>query len=304
VRAVPSQVPPRGGGGKKPPQRQGKQAVFKAKKRQQRLLAAIGGGVVVVVIVVLVVVGLNKGTSSGIDTRHPISAASLQQVLSVTPAEMKTAAANIKLQSYPITVNSTELTAAGKPELLYIGAEYCPYCAGERWAMVMALSQFGSFTGLRSVTSTPTDTVASIPTFTFYQSTYSSPYLTFKPVEQQTVSGKALETPTTAELASEQKFDGPPYVQSGGIPFMDFGGKYIQDGINFDNSSMAHKSFDAIAQQLGGTPAGPSTPVAGSIAATAGVMISHLCNLTGGKSLHNNAACQTFPSPISSASTS
>src|SRR5260370_29484940 len=33
----------------------------------------------------------------------------------------------------------------GKPEFLYIGAEYCPFCAAQRWAMVVALSRFGTF---------------------------------------------------------------------------------------------------------------------------------------------------------------
>ena len=32
--------------------------------------------------------------------------------------------------------SGTPLTANGKPEMLYMGAEYCPYCAAERWAMI------------------------------------------------------------------------------------------------------------------------------------------------------------------------
>jgi hypothetical protein len=32
--------------------------------------------------------------------------------------------------------------------MLYIGAEYCPYCAAERWPLVMALSKFGTFSNL------------------------------------------------------------------------------------------------------------------------------------------------------------
>src|SRR5581483_1419549 len=36
----------------------------------------------------------------------------------------------------------------GRPEVLYIGAEYCPYCASERWSLIAALSRFGSFSGL------------------------------------------------------------------------------------------------------------------------------------------------------------
>ena len=33
----------------------------------------------------------------------------------------------------------------GKPLVVFVGAEYCPYCAAERWVMVMWLSRFGTF---------------------------------------------------------------------------------------------------------------------------------------------------------------
>ena len=51
----------------------------------------------------------------------------------------------------PTSISGTALTANGKPEMLYIGAEYCPYCAAERWAMIVALSRFGTFKGLATV---------------------------------------------------------------------------------------------------------------------------------------------------------
>ena len=60
-----------------------------------------------------------------------------------------------------------------------MGAEYCPYCAAERWALVMALSKFGTFTDLQGTTSSATDTNPSTPTFSFYGSTYTSKYLSF-----------------------------------------------------------------------------------------------------------------------------
>ena len=42
-------------------------------------------------------------------------------------------------------VTGPALTSGGKPEMLYIGAEWCPYCAAERWAMAVALRRFGTF---------------------------------------------------------------------------------------------------------------------------------------------------------------
>ena len=88
--------------------------------------------------------------------------------------------------SPPSAISGTPLTAGGKPEMLYIGAEYCPYCAFERWGMIVALSRFGSFSGLSTVHSSSTDQFPNTPTWTFYKSSYTSKYLTFTTVEQTT----------------------------------------------------------------------------------------------------------------------
>ena len=41
-------------------------------------------------------------------------------------------AVGIGLSSRMTKVNSSPLTMNGKPEILYIGAEFCPYCAAKR----------------------------------------------------------------------------------------------------------------------------------------------------------------------------
>jgi hypothetical protein len=57
-----------------------------------------------------------------------------------------------------VPVSATDAVAGGgKPEVLYIGAEYCPYCGTERWSMIVALSRFGTFRGLKEIRSSPTD---------------------------------------------------------------------------------------------------------------------------------------------------
>jgi len=76
-----------------------------------------------------------------------------------------------------------ELTAGGKPELLYMGGEYCPFCAAERWAIAAAVSRFGTLSGLHFIHSSPTDVYPSTPTLSFYKSRYTSRYLAFVPVE-------------------------------------------------------------------------------------------------------------------------
>ncbi|MGH3244723.1 MAG: DUF929 family protein [Trebonia sp.] len=137
--------------------------------------------------------------------------------------------------SYFGTVTGTPLTSGGKPEVLYLGAEYCPFCAAQRWAMVNALSRFGTFTGLTTSHSSSTDADPNTPTFTFYKSTYKSDYLAFTPVEEtgntpnSSGSYPTLQTPTAAQTALAQAYD-PGTGNGGAIPFIDLGNKYVQVG--------------------------------------------------------------------------
>jgi hypothetical protein len=46
---------------------------------------------------------------------------------------------------------------SGKPIVLYVGGEFCPYSAAERWSPVVALSRFGAFSNLALLRSSSTD---------------------------------------------------------------------------------------------------------------------------------------------------
>ena len=92
----------------------------------------------------------------------------------------------------------------GKPLVTYVGAEYCPYCAAERWAVAVALSRFGTFSGLSGTHSSSSDVYPDTQTLSFYGSSYSSAYVDFQPVEEATnqeVGGTypTLQTPTAAQ---------------------------------------------------------------------------------------------------------
>ncbi|MGH3230700.1 MAG: DUF929 family protein [Streptosporangiaceae bacterium] len=43
----------------------------------------------------------------------------------------------------PMPVTGSALRADGKPEVFYVGYEFCPYCATQSWALIVALSRFG-----------------------------------------------------------------------------------------------------------------------------------------------------------------
>src|SRR5439155_1390163 len=52
---------------------------------------------------------------------------------------------------------------SGKLEVFYYGAEFCPYCAAQRWPLIIAMSRFGTFSGLQTTTSSSTDVYPNTP---------------------------------------------------------------------------------------------------------------------------------------------
>ncbi len=192
----------------------------------------IAASAIVLVIAVLIVVRLvsssgpsGAATASGaapdsvVNAVTKVDAATLNQVGRGTIAQLPT----------PIRTDISR-GANGLPQVTYLGAEYCPFCAGERWPLIVALSRFGTFSNLQLSHSASDDVYPNTPTFSFVGSMYTSPYLDFSPVELQSNvrSGSTyqqLQTPTPDQSSLLQKYDGPPYVPSsaaGSIPFVDF----------------------------------------------------------------------------------
>ena len=165
-----------------------------------------------------------------------------------------------------------------------MGAEYCPYCATERWPIVVALSRFGKFTGLKTTHSSSTDVYADTNTFSFHGATYTSPWIAFTGVEtesnqQQGDGYKPLETPTPAQQQIFGTYDRPPYVSSqssGGIPFIDFGGKYIIDGVTYDPGVLQGQSLTGIANAL----ANPQSKISQGAIGVANTFTAAICKLT------------------------
>jgi hypothetical protein len=177
--------------------------------------------------------------------------------------------------------------------MLYIGAEYCPYCAAERWAMIIALSRFGTFSGLaasHSAFTSGSGTAEPYPytrTWTFAHARYTSKYLSFAAAELNTnAPDKAtggygpLQSQTPVEQAVMAKYDAPPYVPSGennSIPFVDFANRYLSAGSSFNPSVLTGLSWAQIASDLHK----PSSNVAKAIDGTANYIGAALCGLTG-----------------------
>ena len=266
-----------------------------AERRRQvrnRIFIAIGAVVVIVaVVVVFVVFAANKKSPSTKSSANGPTGAALSKVVSDTtsvPAStLATVGAGTVTSPPSALANGTPLTSGGKPEMLYIGAEYCPYCAFERWGMVVALSRFGTFKGLSTTHSSSTDQFPNTPTWTFYKSSYTSKYLVFSSVEETTnqlaSNGQGytpLQTPTAAQQALLAKYDAPPYVPSAGkgaIPFVYIGGKYLINGASVTPSVLAGKTWASIASSL----KDPNNDVAKAVNGTANFITAAICKTTG-----------------------
>ena len=267
-------------------------AAARRTEQRRRILIASGSVLAVLAIVVaFVVIKLNSTPAADNSPNGPTGAA-LSSVVSTVTSVPASALDTVgdgsgSVTATPTSIKGAALTANGKPEVLYVGAEYCPYCAAERWAMIVALSRFGTFSGLATVHSAAANGAGeaepypNTPTWTFVHATYTSKYLTFTPVEEQTNipdpstgTYTTLQTPTTAQQALVTKYDS---TNGGAIPFVDFGNKYLISGASYNPGVLSKLSWATIAADL----SNPNSAVAKAVDGTANYITAAICQLTG-----------------------
>jgi thiol-disulfide isomerase/thioredoxin len=259
-------------------------AAAKRVETRNRVLLASGAVVVVIAIVVAFVLVKANGNSKspGASSNGPTGAALtavVNKTTSVPASTLETVGAGT-VTGGPTAVSGPPLTSGGKPEMLYVGAEYCPYCAAQRWAMIVALSRFGTFSGLHTIHSATRDVYSNTPTFTFAGSHYTSKYVSFVPVEETTnvPNGPSTYTPLQKPTAAQQALL-TKYNKQGSIPFIDFGNKYIQVGNDrgFGPQDLSGKTWAQIAAALHD----PSSPIAKAVGGSANWTTAAICKLTG-----------------------
>lgn len=248
-------------------------------QKKQRMQWSIG--IIVLVVAGVVVLVLAKSSKSDSTTTVSKSAktapASIATDLAAVPIPAIAAAAKkiTPQNGLQPTPDKKKRLVNGKPEVLYIGAEFCPYCAGERWALVVALSKFGEFSGLKTIHSSE----SSVPTLSFVGSKYTSDYVSFKPIELQDQDGKPLESATDAEMDLFKNLGG------GSFPFIDFGGLKFQKGGSVDIATLLGKSQTEIASKLAASTESDTdnSTLQGNVNAVAGTFIREICDQTGDK---------------------
>jgi hypothetical protein len=269
------------------------QAAARRRESRRRLIILASSILTVVAVIVGLVVAYNVRSSNNSSAsaaaggvHGTLLPASTVSTITSVPAATLDAVGGGSVISYQnkvftgppvVKISDTALTSNGKPEMLYIGAEYCPYCAAMRWSMAVALSRFGSFTTpLHGIHSSSTDVDPSTPSLTFYQAGYQSKYLTFTPVENENLTGGQLQATTSAQQAIWQKYD----TNSQGTtsyPFIDFGNKTLIKGPIYDPAVLKGLTWAQVAAALN-TPSGP---VAQAVLGTANYMTAAICTMTG-----------------------
>jgi hypothetical protein len=228
-------------------------------------------------------------STTGAQVAPPAVVKGVTQVSTAVFTAVQTGGITNPLQAVPNTPILTD--AAGKPEIVYIGAEYCPFCAAERWSMIVALSRFGTFQGLRLTTSSSSDNYRDTPTFTFVDSTYTSQYIDFIPKEIQDRVGNTLQTLSAAEQQLLTKYDAPPYTQSaGGIPFIDIANQQLAISSGYSPAILTNLSWQQIATDLND----PSSTIAQQVIGNANYLTAAICQATDQKPA---SVCQAAPIP-------
>lgn len=269
-----------------------------ARRAQARRRALIVGGAITVVLAVVAALIAVKLARTPARVAPATSDAAVEHAIASIPAATFNAVGAGTATHLKAISGQPELTLNGKPEVLYMGGEYCPYCAAERWAVAAALGRFGVLSGTKFIHSSPTDVYPSTPTMSFYKSSYTSKYVAFVPVElysekpdSATPTGYAyLQRPTPEQAALINKYSG------GGIPFVDIGNRYVVSGVQYLPSALANMTWAQVAAAM----RDPSSPVAKDIDGAANMITAAICKLTDGQpaSVCNSAAVKAAAGSI------
>ena len=163
---------------------------------------------------------------------------------------------------------------SGNTVLLFAGDESCPYCEAISWPLAIALSRFGSLSGLSTIN---TGTFESFdhhtPGFSFLGAHYTSPYLTLNANEQTGNQGQKLESLSAfnQSLYNENTPNGPPFI--------DFGGRYVIAGpsATFTPSLLDGQTYGQIVAAL----QNPSSTLGEDILGEANALTANICLMTG-----------------------
>ncbi len=248
-------------------------------------------GSVVIVIAVLSVIVVVSQTSGKIPaskmlyTPRPVPASILHEITHVPSSSYNAVSTGLSEITPPAVLRSQPaLVLSGKPGLFGVFGEFCPFCAAERWSVITSLSRFGTFTGIKTMQSSPIDTDPRTQTFEFATATYSSPYVSAALLEmfgqdKPTGTHPVIHSPTKVEEQLIERYDASSSTSSGTIPFFDVGNTVIFSGASFTPAFLKGLSRATIAAGL----SDPSDPLTELILGASNYLSAGICSIDGGK---------------------
>ncbi len=170
-----------------------------------------------------------------------------------------------------MAVNDAPPAASGTPLILYIGAEYCPYCAALRWPLAIALMRFGELSGVRYSRSSSNDVYPDTVTLSFHGATFDSKLVRFESVELSDRVGKPMEKPSDAQRETFSRLNA-----RGSIPFLALGGQYVSVGSPFSPQVLNGLDWQGVVERL----EQGSNAASQSIFSEANLLTAAICVLT------------------------
>jgi hypothetical protein len=240
---------------------------------------------VVVVLVVLQLTGAS--TQAHGPTVVQQAPASLVQEVTAVPASAFDSVGDpsAPLLSAPtVLTGRPALTVGGLPAVVWVGGLYCPTCAAERWALVIALGRFGNFDKLFTTASAGSEVFADTPTFSFDGAVYRSPTVALSAVEEYGNQASAyapagfqkLQTPDALQQSVLRSYDVAPYAHPGLLPFIDVANKMVVSGSSFSPGLLGGLSMQQIATGL----ADPTSQTADALLGAANQLTAAICAAT------------------------
>jgi hypothetical protein len=118
---------------------------------------------------------------------------------------------------------------SGKPLVFFMGAGFCPFCAAERWAIVEALKNFGTWEDLVEEKSAGHDEkYLNVPTMSFARARYSSEFIEFVGRETADRNFEPLQELDEKDNEILDTFN-PDQI----IPFLLVDGQFMQVGAGY-----------------------------------------------------------------------
>jgi hypothetical protein len=248
------------------------------------------GAVIVILIgvVTLVIYAFTVPSTRSLVTPAPTPPSVVAALAGVPPSTFNTVGAQVTAKPTPLTpprilVGQPRLELGGKPEVLFVGADYCPFCAAERWPLIVALSRFGRFSGLHDTQSAGSSVFAAIQGFSFQNVHFESPYLSFVGVElysdELNPNGTYVRI---ASLTAEQsalinRYGGAASRSTTPIPFLDVANRLVATTSAFSPGLLTRQSQADLVASLDM----PQRADGQAIIAAANQLSAGLCLATG-----------------------